>query len=426
MPHNGVPWMWGYDRFYDDWRAKMKDYILRLDAEAATGEVRASKPGKAPPLPAPTGEVVKVGTPQELARALDAARPGQTIMLADGLYDVSNLGFLHLAKDNLTLRGASGDAEKVILKGKGFKKHDVKEEMIKIEARGVTVADLTIRDVGANGIKLVGSNHNLLVHNVRFIDICERAIKGPHAVESRNGIVRYCRFEQVTPITDDIPHLVFRGDYIGGMDMMHIVGWRIHDNTFKNIRGKNHEGRAGVFIWQGSHDNVIERNTFIGCDRGVTYGMAGETTGGVIRNNFFWGGAAQAIDLGQATDVKIYNNSIFHMGNIVDKRTISLRDCRGVDIRNNLVFSTVKAVSGEGCTAANNLWFTDGALAERFFVDPAAGDLHLKPTAVEAIDKGVPLPKVTVDFDGQRRSARPDIGADEAMPAASEGRPAPR
>ena len=32
MPHNGVPWMWGYDRFYDDWRATMKDYLLRLMA----------------------------------------------------------------------------------------------------------------------------------------------------------------------------------------------------------------------------------------------------------------------------------------------------------------------------------------------------------------------------------------------------------
>ena len=30
MPHNGVPWQWGYDAFYDDWRAKMKDYLLKL------------------------------------------------------------------------------------------------------------------------------------------------------------------------------------------------------------------------------------------------------------------------------------------------------------------------------------------------------------------------------------------------------------
>ncbi len=33
MPHNGVPWQWGYDRFYDDWRARMKDYILPLQGK---------------------------------------------------------------------------------------------------------------------------------------------------------------------------------------------------------------------------------------------------------------------------------------------------------------------------------------------------------------------------------------------------------
>ena len=31
-PYNGVPAEWGYDRFYDDWRSDMKDYILLLEA----------------------------------------------------------------------------------------------------------------------------------------------------------------------------------------------------------------------------------------------------------------------------------------------------------------------------------------------------------------------------------------------------------
>jgi hypothetical protein len=418
QPHNGVPWMWGYDRFYDDWRARMKGCILRLDAEAG-GRPKARKPGSAPPLPKPTGEVVNVRTPRELARALDAARPGQTIMLADGLYDVSRLGFLHLARDNLTVRGASGDPTKVVLKGKGFKRHDRREEMIKIVARGVTVADLTIRDVGANGIKLVGGNHNLLIHNVRFIDICERSIKSPHAPESRNGIVRYCYFEQVTPITPDMPHLVARGDYIAGMDMMHIVGWRIHDNTFKNIRGKHSGGRGAVFLWQGCRDCVVERNTFIGCDRSVCFGNPSgrrDMTGGVIRNNFIVAGAGQAIEICHATGVKVYHNSIHHRDKVADNRTISILNSSGVDIRNNLVFSTVRSVSGKGHTAAGNLWLTDATLAKRFFVDRAAGDLHLKPSAAGAIDKGEALPEVTVDFDGERRAGKPDIGADEVTP----------
>ena len=36
MPYNGVPQDWGYDRFYDDWRAKMKEYIVQLAQPAGS------------------------------------------------------------------------------------------------------------------------------------------------------------------------------------------------------------------------------------------------------------------------------------------------------------------------------------------------------------------------------------------------------
>jgi hypothetical protein len=114
------------------------------------------------------------------------------------------------------------------------------------------------------------------------------------------------------------------------------------------------------------------------------------------------------------------------MDKVADNRTVSILNSSGVDIRSNLVFSTVKGVSGKGYTAAGNLWLTDAALAERFFVNPAAGDLHLKPTAAEAIDRGAALPEVTVDWDGERRTGKPDIGADEITPAARAAQRAPR
>jgi hypothetical protein len=47
------------------------------------------------------------------------------------------------------------------------------------------------------------------------------------------------------------------------------------------------------------------------------------------------------------------------------------------------------------------------------FVDPARGDLHLKPPAAAARHKGVPMPDVTDDIDGRKRAAAPDVGADE-------------
>jgi hypothetical protein len=52
-----------------------------------------------------------------------------------------------------------------------------------------------------------------------------------------------------------------------------------------------------------------------------------------------------------------------------------------------------------------------------FFVNPGAADLHLKPTATEAIDRGVFLPLLDTDFDGDTRpaGAAADLGADERV-----------
>jgi hypothetical protein len=396
--------------------------LLLCAAASWADPAMAAKPGRVPPLRAPEGKITRVSTINELRHALQADREGETILLADGVYDVAG-GFLRLDKDGLSLRGASGDPSKVILRGKGFKVHDRAEELIKVEAKGVTIADLTVRDVGSNGIKLQsGANHDLLVHNVHFIDIGERCIKGPKEAVSRNGIVRYCVFEQVTPITRDIPDLQFGGDYIAGMDMMRIDGWRIHDNVFKNIRGLRTRGRGAVFFWIGSSNCIVERNTFIGCDRSISFGNPTgqqDMTGGIIRNNFIYAGKRQAIELCHVDDVKVYNNSIHHMDDVRDQQTILLLDARNVDIRNNIIFSKAKGLSGEGYTAANNLWFTDLSAARRFFVDAPNGDLHLKPTAIEAIDRGVKLAGVESDWDGQPRTASPDVGADETVPAAS-------
>lgn len=398
--------------------------LLLCAAVSQAAPPLASWPGTVPPLPLPKGKITRVATVAELRHALQAAREGETILLADGLYDLAG-GFLRLDKDNLSLRGASGDPSRVILRGKGFKVHDRTEELIKVEAKGITVADLTVRDVGSNALKLqTGANHDLLVHNVHFIDIGERCIKGPREPVSRNGTVRYCLFEQVTPITRDIPGLQFGGDYIAGMDMMHIDGWRIHDNLFKNIRGMRTRGRGAIFFWIGSSNCIVERNTFIGCDRSIAFGNPSgqqDMTGGIIRNNFILAGKRQAIELCHVDGVKIYNNSIYHMDD-VREQTITLLDARNVDIRNNIIFSRAKRLSAEGCTQANNLWLTDPALADRFFVDPLRGDFHLKPTATEAIDKGERLADVETDWDGQPRDARPDIGADEFRPAPDTAR----
>ena len=52
-------------------------------------------------------------------------------------------------------------------------------------------------------------------------------------------------------------------------------------------------------------------------------------------------------------------------------------------------------------------------LVSNSFIDPARGNLHLKSTVAEAVDKGLARTEVVEDIDGERRGAKPDIGADE-------------
>lgn len=66
-----------------------------------------------------------------------------------------------------------------------------------------------------------------------------------------------------------------------------------------------------------------------------------------------------------------------------------------------------------GASAALSGNLADAPLS--LFLDGAAGNLHLKPDALAAIEQGEPLPSGMSphDIDGDLRAGPPDIGADE-------------
>lgn len=378
-------------------------------------------PGSIPALPAPS-QSTRVSTVTELFTAVGNAKEGETFVLADGDYFLTSS--LRIRTAGVTLRGASDDPKKAVLHGKGFGTADNNEEIVKIEAADITIACLTIRDVRANGLKIqTGANHNLLVYNVRFIDICERSIKGPDVEVSKNGEVWYCYFEQVTPITASIPNLNSSGDYIAGMDMMKIDGWRIHDNMFKNIRGMNGGGRAAVFLWNGCRNCTIERNTIIGCDRGIAFGNALNAENRnhcikcIARNNFIASDKYDAgIEVAGVDSISILNNSIWKQDETGSRGIRFIASFGNVVLRNNLLQGRLLYDNGEtGVTAANNVV---GGLGG-YFVNPATGDLHLLPAAVNALNRGTQDALVSDDWDGQARTSPPDIGADEYGQAVS-------
>ena len=100
--------------------------------------------GWEPPLIAANIRVRSMG---ELRRAVGRAKPGTTILLENGNYRLEG-NQLDIPVSGVVLRGKSGDRSKVVLGGAGMAERMV---AISVSAPGVTIADLTITQVGFHG-----------------------------------------------------------------------------------------------------------------------------------------------------------------------------------------------------------------------------------------------------------------------------------
>ena len=375
---------------------------------------------KAPPLPKPTGKVVRVKTAGELYQAVKDAQPGTTIFLADGVYEMRTS--LVISTDGLALRGASGDREKVILDRGGRSRGGC---VMVAGGDDVLIADLTIHNSGTHGVHIQPHRgaQRTRIYNVKFHNIFVRHIKGshpkyPHEPVGRHrdeilrkrpvgGEIRYCLFvndRRKTNANDG-----FRGDYVGGIDMMWLKDWTIADNVFVGIRGRNGVGRGAIFIWVHSENVVAERNIIVNCDRGICFGNPSGSpvhmTGGIVRNNFIVTGASQGIEMCRTEDTLVAHNTVYTAGQTHPAAVQFHQHTKKARFVNNLVHGVVKL--REGVAEKGNTVGDCAAL----LADPAAADLHLKPTA-EA-PKVERIREVPEDFDRHKRPAQTSPGGDQ-------------
>jgi hypothetical protein len=197
---------------------------------------------------------------------------------------------------------------------------------------------------------------------------------------------------------------------------MSLEDWTFSDNTFVNIKGHSGGGRAAIFVWVRSRRITIERNRILHCDRGIALGNPSGSSNymegmlhvydSICRNNSVVAGPDAGIELAWVDGIKILNNTVWRQ----DPKGRGIRcieKINNVSVVNNLVRGALLLTGSE--SARNNLV---GEL-DGYFQDPASGDLHLTERATDAIDRGIVLPEITNDIDGQPRDPRPDIGASE-------------
>ncbi len=303
---------------------------------------------KAPPLPHSKGPTIEVSNVQQLILALKELKSGQTILMADGHYMMPR--YVQINTDNVTLRSASGNRERVIIDG-AKSRHG---ELLGISAcSGVTIADITIQNIKWNGFK-INSNTNvqkLTIYNCIIHNIWQCGIKGVKVPKENRQTVRpkqcriqYCLFYNDRPkrLSDDARDIA-KGNYIAGIDVMYATDWIISDNVFVGIQGRTYEGRGAIFIWHTSEDCVIERNIIIDCDVGLQLGNPhrdSETQYHCVRciakNNFITRAPEAGIVTVYTKDCKVVNNTIHdpesRLGRLI--RPVFTND--GLTIANNM------------------------------------------------------------------------------------------
>jgi hypothetical protein len=384
---------------------------------------------KALPLPGPTGQIIRVATVDELFQAASDVKPGGTLLIADGHYLMPR--YFELRTDNVTLRGESGDRDKVVLDG-AQSRHG---ELVAITAcSGVTIADLTIQNIKWNGFKLNSDKgvQRVTIYNCVIHNIWQRGIKGVAVPEENREQIRpkdcrvqYCLFYNDHPKRyeddpTDTPE-TFGGNYIGGMDIMYATNWTISDNVFVGIQGRTRGARGAVFLWHDSRDCVVERNVIIDCDSGICLGNSHRKFEGqihavrcTVRNNFVTRAPEQGILADYTQDCALVHNTIHDPDNRLKRLIRLVHDNDGLVVANNLLSGP--EMRQELIVGKTRVFGNVTRAATETFVDPGRGNLHLKRGVGSMEGPPERLPSVGDDIDREPRPLRPQVGADEPRP----------
>jgi len=358
---------------------------------------------------------VVVGSAQELGEAVDNANNGgpKNIVLKNGTYELSNM--LWISANGVTIRSKSGKRDRVIIRGQGMQ--GSVSHIFNVAGTRFTAKDMTIGWVANHAIQIHGNNNssNCLIQNLRIVDTYEQMIKVSYDSStnkcSKKGTVKDCLFEYSAGIGPQY--------YIGGIDAHRAKNWKIKNNVFKNIISPSGEtAEYAIHFWSDSENTLVERNWIIDCDRGVGFGLGDRGhKKGIIRNNFVVNTKAGTkfsdvgIALENASKAKVYNNTIYFAHDYPNAIEYRFSGTKGGFIKNNLTNRFIRQRDGGSATIKKNV--TNAK--QSWFVKASTGDLHLKHSISQVVDKGIKIKGLTEDIDGDTRPQGKaiDIGADE-------------
>ena len=410
-----------------DFAPRALPYATALGLAAMLASIARATSAVCPALPPPVGTIVSVATEPELQAAIASLGSNSTVLLADGVYDLTQTLVIG-GVTGVAIRGASGNRDAVVLRGRGMSNTNygnVPHGFLIQDATDLVIADLTVRDTYYHNVQIQGERgaRAIQLYRLRLVDSGEQQVKGstagPPGPYADDGIVE-CSILEYSDRA--------RSDYTNGVDVLAGANWTIKDNLFRNIRAPiGMLAGPAVLMWRNSLDTVVERNLFVDCDRAVALGLSapnansrdGETTydhqGGIVRNNMIVRASSSptgdvGITVNYARNYRILHNTVALSGTF--PWTIEYRfSASNGEIAYNLSDGPILARDGASGTLTGNIVTAQPG----WFVNLALGDLHLDPTATQAIDRAAPRADLSDDFDGDLRfsGAAPEVGADE-------------
>jgi hypothetical protein len=400
----------------------MRHLLFFLVALAAARTGNGQSTGLPPALPDLGSLTVSVSTEPALQAAVESLSSGTTILVQPGTYQLSGTLYVKGHLSEVSIRGATGNRDDVVLVGSGMRKSTGTAIPYAIwtgeSVDGVTIANLTIREVSEHAIILNPDTQRPHIYNVRLLDVGAQFIKGnpdPAGAGVNNGILEYSSIEYTTTSRDY---------YTNGIDIHGGWNWVIRRNVFRNITAPPGQlAGPAVLMWNGAGNTLTDGNLFVNCARAISYGLidrggVDDHAGGIIRNNVIFRAANQPGDTGihvaDSPDTRILNNTVFLSGTYPAPIEYRYPGAARLMLINNLLDGRIAPRDGATATLRNNI--TDAAAS--IFVDGANGDLHLAATAAAAIDTGLMVVDVPEDIDGRPRpvGAAYDVGADEFEP----------
>ena len=415
--------------------------IIALALAGGSGELRLPAPASASAQTAEqlapsarakdlSDATVVVSSTAQLLDAVAAARPGDTILVAPGVYqtrirfDETNSGS---AAGPIVL-GARDGLGSVVIDGGGA--------TITIKFSGaahVEIRDLEITGGGYHGVFFDRGAHHITVRHNRIYDNHRVRPLNSHAELKGSG--GEGRPVHISIVDNDIFHRAHpAGGNFQGIDCNFCERFRIEGNHLHDIKSPTaqpysyYDRGACIQMKSASRGTIIARNRLARCNIGIVYGGEGlaspEHWGGVIANNLIHDTAEMAIAIVNVRGGKVYHNTLFANGESIrvapDGRHPG--SSSEADLANNILDRAITRSKGARVAARSNVVLSTAA-GSRAFMDPKARDFRLRPSALAVIDRGADLgADVARDYEGTPRpqGSGPDIGAFEYRPGVPE------